>query len=171
MSDETEKALLDWENDDDEHCPSNDLHIHFEEFGRWNWVDIAEEARRIHNLMFNDHVEDGSPVDGLWNAVAAQAAHGAYCSVAAALGVDAKSLFYVIASWYENQDAPPPPVTADKLIELCKEKKMELDTEKMELDTDDCKTKGFEFPISERTVLEMLAGYPNPNPHPSKNRK
>lgn len=124
MSEQTEKVLLEW--DADEHNISGDdvfdaLNEHFIEFGRWHWVEISDEARRVWNLMFKDKVENGSPMDGVWTAAAAQASDGAFEAMAAALGVESFALQAAIAPWLENQDCLPPPVTAKRLLDLCEE--------------------------------------------------
>ena len=119
MSNETENALKDWQNEARD--SGDDLHHHFSEYGRWDWCEISDEARRVWNLMFDEDIDDDSPKDGVWTAAAAQAAEGAFSTVAAALGVDAKAFQMAIAPWYENQDEPPPAVTAERLIELCNE--------------------------------------------------
>lgn len=126
MSVETEAALKDWQND--ERCVLDDLIRHFEDgFGRWDWCEIAEEARRVHNLMFHDDVEDESPTDCLWSAVAAQANHGAYAAVAAALGVDRGALERAVARWEENQDNPPAPVSPHIFMMMVGAEKRRLD--------------------------------------------
>jgi len=125
MSATTEAALRGWENDDRGDTP-DDLHCHFNDFGRWDWCEIATEARRVWNMMFSgklldEDVQDDSPMDGVWGAAAAQASHGAFAAVAAALGVPARALELSLAEWYENQDNPPPPITPEELLKRCAE--------------------------------------------------
>ena len=95
------------------------LHEYMIDYGRWHWCDIADEARRVWNLMFFDTVEKDSAMDAVWTAAAAQAADGAYAAVAAALGVDCFALREAVEPWLYAQDSPPPPISPQRLLELC----------------------------------------------------
>ncbi len=95
------------------------LHGYMIEHGRWQWCEIANEARRVWNLMFSDTVEKDSAMDAVWTAAAAQAADGAYAAVAAALGVDCIALRDAVEPWLLKQDSPPPPISPQRLLELC----------------------------------------------------
>ncbi|OSM07674.1 hypothetical protein [Magnetofaba australis] len=113
MSDEIIKA---WRERDD---PLDDIIRHFtDDFARWDWCDVADEGRRICNLMFDLDIEKHSPFDGIFAGVAAQANHGAINAMAAALGVDGRVLYLALAHWSEEQDNPPQPVTFDALMEM-----------------------------------------------------
>jgi hypothetical protein len=125
MTTDTEKALLDWDNEERDIC--NDLHEHFAAFGRWDYTEVADEARRVWNLMFDADIEKGSPSNGVFSACAAQASHGAFSSVAAALGVDVMALKCVVEEWYEKQDKLPPPVSKDRFMTLLTEMKAWID--------------------------------------------
>ena len=95
------------------------LHDYMIDYGRWHWCDIADEARRVWNLMFCDWVEKDSAMDAVWTAAAAQAADGAYAAVAAALGVDRFALREAVEPWLYAQDNPPPPISPQRLLEMC----------------------------------------------------
>ena len=95
------------------------LHEYMIDYGRWHWCDIADEARRVWNLMFCDWVEKDSAMDAVWTAAADQAADGAYAAVAAALGVDRIALRDAVEPWLIKQDSPPPPISPQSLLELC----------------------------------------------------
>lgn len=95
------------------------LHTHMTDWDRWHWCDIADEARRVWNLMFCDTVEKDSAMDAVWTAAAAQAADGAFAAVAAALGVDRFALREAVEPWLYAQDSPPPPITPQRLLEMC----------------------------------------------------
>jgi F0F1-type ATP synthase delta subunit len=63
------------------HDPADDLHNYFEATGARDCHDVSAEATKVYNIMFvNEHddesciVEDESPIAGVWNAAAAQAA-------------------------------------------------------------------------------------------------
>lgn len=130
MSKETEEALRDWQNIDRD--PADDLHRHFGEYGRWDWCEISDEARRVWNLMFPDNeVHENSPIDGVLGAVAAQASHGAFAAVAAALGVNTDALELAVSYWYEGQDEPPKPITPEELLHRCVESKAWLNSRGM----------------------------------------
>lgn len=100
---------------------SGHLHNHFIDFQRWDWCEIADETRRIWNLMFKEGVEPDSPMDAVWTAAVSQAFDGGIASVAAALGVDRYALREVVAPWAEHQDALPPPITAELMLKRCEE--------------------------------------------------
>jgi len=105
----------------------DELHIHFgDTYGRWDWCEIGDEAQRIYELATGEELGEYSLVSSLFNAVAAQAEHGAYAAVAAALGLDVKPLRIVVAAWHENQDALPPPVSFSKLKKLIEKDKLWL---------------------------------------------
>lgn len=95
------------------------MHNYMIEHGRWHWCEIADEARRVWNLMFYDTVEKDSAMDAVWTAAADQAADGAYAAVAAALGVDRIALRDAVEPWLIKQDSPPPPISPQSLLELC----------------------------------------------------
>ena len=106
---------------------SDELYRQFEHtFGRWDWCEIGDEAQRIYELATGTELGEYSLVNSLFNAAAAQAEHGAYAAVAAALGIDAKPLRIVVATWYENQDELPKPVSFSKLKKLIEEDKLWL---------------------------------------------
>jgi len=127
MSKKIEEALRNWDNADSD--LEDDLYRYFiNEFNRWDWADIANEARRVWQLMFDEEIEDDSPVSYIFCAIAASAYNGAMASVAAAIGVDQDGLELAASHWYENQDALPPPVTTRRgLLALIKKVKKEID--------------------------------------------
>lgn len=122
----TDEELKAWETSETD--INNDLHVHFAAWGRWDWCDIAEEGRRVGNVMFDECVEENSARDAVMSAAVAHADHMAYEAMAAALGVDAIDLRIVVADWSEKQDNLPPPVTAQRLMEMVAEMKVERST-------------------------------------------
>ena len=96
------------------------LHSYLLDFGRWPYEEIADEARRVWNLMFHDQVQKGSAMDAVWTAAAAQAADGAYAAVASAIGVEGYGLREAVEPWLLNQDSPPSPISPQELFELSK---------------------------------------------------
>jgi len=113
-----EQHLIEWETNDRD--VGDDLHRYFEEeFGRWDWCEVGEEGARIYGVMFNNKVEDGSPLACIFAAVSAQAEHGAFARIAACLGVDRKALRLAVSEWSEDQDNLPEPIGAERLLESC----------------------------------------------------
>ena len=117
MSKETERKLIDWENND----PEDDIHWHFKSFGRWHWCHISDEGRRVWNMMFPVILEEGSPADAVFCGIAAQASHGAFAAIAAALGVDREALEIAVSEWYGKDKNPPAAVKPDELMTLIEE--------------------------------------------------
>ena len=126
--------LLTWRLSGDEkrkedgyfHDPADDIHAHFMETKLRDWYSVANEARRIYNLMFVDieeenFVEDGSPLDGVWTGAAAQAADGVWAAVADALGLDKDILESALEDWYSPHGEVPPPMTMDDFMKRYKE--------------------------------------------------
>lgn len=109
--------LLAWEDDDRD--PTNDVHNHFEAFGRWDWIEVAEEGIAIWNVMFDEQVEQDSAMGAVFYGVAAQGAHGAWATVAAALGVDPEHL-RIACYDFEFQDDLPPPIGGEALVALAR---------------------------------------------------
>ena len=93
------------------------LHSYLLDFGRWQHEEIADEARRVWNLMFHDRVQKGSAMDAVWTAAAARAADGAYGAVASAIGVEWWGLRKAVEPWLLNQDSPPSPISPQELLE------------------------------------------------------
>ena len=111
----TDEELKNWESED---FDFDDLMGHFEDWGGWSLWDTAAEARRVSNVMFGFEIEYGSPIDELTVAAVAHANTVAYNAMAAALGVDSHALRVTIAEWAERKDNLPPPVSAQKLMEM-----------------------------------------------------
>ena len=123
---ELQQVLLESYNND----VSDELHKHFEDVhARWDWCEIGDEACRMYTEATGITIDDFSFLYGLFNAVAAQAAHGAYAATSAALGLDARELRIATADWYENKDTPPSPVTFTKLKQIMAKRTKEEDAE------------------------------------------
>ena len=78
-------------------------------------------------FLFDEKLDEFSPVDGLIAAVAAQAAGGIYNAVASALGLNPKYLRFVLADWEEQvkDDNVPPPITFTELKRRLKQEEKE----------------------------------------------
>lgn len=107
------------------HEVADDIHTYFESTKLRDWCEVADDARRIYNLMFADipeeEVEDGAPLDGIWTGAAAQAAHGVWAAVADALGLNKSVLEGVMEDWYLVNKDVPPPMTIDEFVKRYKE--------------------------------------------------
>jgi hypothetical protein len=123
--------MRNWADDDYDEDLSDLLHCYFEATKLRDWCDIADEARNVWELLFDERLEQFSPVDGLMAAVAAQAAGGIYNAVASALGLNPKFLRYVLSEWEEQvkDDNVPPPITFTELKRRLKQE--EKDWENM----------------------------------------
>ena len=121
----TDEELKNWEKSDSD--INDELHNHFSTWGRWDWTEIAGEALRVHNVMFGDDIEDDSPIDAVTTAAIAHADHMAYEAMAAAIGVNATHLRCTVARWSENQDKLPAPVSVERLLDMIKETRAELE--------------------------------------------
>lgn len=117
----TDDELRDWENNED---INDDLYRHFTKWGRWNWCEIADEARRIQCLIGGEDIEYDSVIDGITCAAVAHTERATCQAIAAALGVNANDLYWVLLDWSEKQDALPPPVTAIRFMEMIEETRL-----------------------------------------------
>ena len=103
----------------------DDAHVYFEQWGRWDWCDIAQEATHLIGLAIGGEVEEESQISNIVSAAVAHAHASAYAAMAAALGIDADDLRITIANWSEQQDKLPPPVSIGRLMEMVEETKKE----------------------------------------------
>jgi hypothetical protein len=103
MSRETLVAVLrDWETTEEY---SEDLaHRHFEQTGLRHWTDVYHEAKEIHDEVYAEPIEAGSPLEALLAGVAAQASNGTWLAIASALGWDAHILALALAHWQEPDE-------------------------------------------------------------------
>ena len=93
MKTKYEKHLIDWEKNP-HHDISDAFHAHFTELETEleEWPYIADEANRLYGLTYGVDVEPGSPIDGLFSAVAATGYHLAARALARAFKVDPEIL-------------------------------------------------------------------------------
>ncbi len=132
MSIETEKALLALRPLIAEKFDLNDFdefHDHFQEFGRWEWIAIAEEGQRIWSLLSPEDVSFQSLQSALIHAVSAQAFYGALDVVSAALGLDSRVLASVLGPWTDRQNDPPPAMTTESFMQSYREEACKLRNE------------------------------------------
>lgn len=117
MSETTERAFEGWQTEG----LCGESHDHFMESDIWDWYGIAREGRRLFYKMRTGGSIDATLSDEIISGVAAQAAHGAYASVAAMMGLDTKTLQLMASEWYENKDDLPPSLGRHAAIKIYKE--------------------------------------------------
>lgn len=121
----SEASLIDWENNE---YLGDDLHCHFENKDQWDWTEIRHEWLRLNNLMFDEDVQLNSPREDLACAAICQGYNGAIAAVAAALGVDSKTLGMAVSEWAEGKAKGdvPAAIGFDGLKKGCEEREEEL---------------------------------------------
>ena len=109
----------------------NLLHRYFRATELRDWCAVADEGLRVHKWMFNEEVQQYSPLDSHISAVAAQSAHGVYAALAAALGLEVKYLQFVLAAWDELDpaDPDPPPISIKEFMQRYKKEKAEWEAQ------------------------------------------
>jgi hypothetical protein len=107
----------------------DEFHEHFQDFGRWEWIEIANEGRRIWSLLYQEEVTYHSAQSALIHAVSAQAFYGALDVVSAALGLDSQVLACTLGPWTDRQDDPPPAMTLDNFMQTYQEEACRLQKE------------------------------------------
>ncbi len=117
--------LKEWENyeGDLEDC----LHVYFsEEFKKRDWLDIHEEGSRLYSIMFDTDVEENSPIDYLFEAVAAAAATGAFIAISKAIGIENNHHLQIAVEDYYCNNSDAAPIGYDGLKEAVERVKKEL---------------------------------------------
>jgi len=110
-----ELRAMRWRDDDVDE--DDELHKHFEvlqDRGELaNWMDVADEGRRIWSRMFGEEIESYSAADGVISAVAAAGYGLAISHLAKRLGVTEVGMRCAM----ESQSA----ADADKFLQQCRE--------------------------------------------------
>lgn len=97
-----EKRLAAWQDDESDVL---DLMVwHFESRKDGDWIEVADESRRLLNLMFNPddpdmQIQPDSAMDGAISGIAVAGWNSAIRAVAEILGCDAKALDGVISDF------------------------------------------------------------------------
>ena len=117
MSEKTERELKNWEEEGDYTCA---IYEHMEETNLTYWPDIVYEGQRIWKLMFDEELEDDSPVDTILSGVACQAARGVEIAVARMFGLkNHNAVGLALASYIECDSLDkevPKPITYEEFI-------------------------------------------------------
>ena len=115
------EELKNWEADDSDET-GNLLHRYFEATQLRDWCSLADEARVVHKIMFNDKLEEGSPFDAIISGVAAQAAESVWRTVAEALELNKDVLQSTLEPWHiTNFYEPEPTLTREGFFAAYKE--------------------------------------------------
>ena len=117
---EVKRGLWTWHDGGD---ISNDIHVYFEMANPRDWVDVSDAACDVWKAMFDEEIEEYSPIDAIFSGIAAQAAHGAWSAVADAFGLERQYVELVLARWYEDKENLPAPISPEEFIRLYEEEK------------------------------------------------
>lgn len=104
---------------------SDAIHRYFENSNILQWGDIADEAAIVWSWMFSEPYDEYSPIDAVVRGVAAQAAYGAYASVAKAFALDPTVVEHMFVDWEESPDKPP--IAIDEFMNKYNEHKQWLE--------------------------------------------
>jgi hypothetical protein len=137
--DELFETIIRWSHDeyDDENEVEVDigdaLHVYFEMAGPRHWCAVRDVARRVAVRMYEPEVlEEGSPIDDLLTATAAQAADGVWQTIAEAFGLNKEHVENVMAHWHEREQDEPIPEPSISWAEFMRR----YETEKAEQEAD-----------------------------------
>jgi hypothetical protein len=136
--DELFETIIRWsleENEDDEvEVDIGDaLHVYFDKAGPRHWCEVRDEARLFAARLYEpEDFEEGSPIDSLLTATAAQAADGVWQTVAEAFGLNKEYVEFVMAHWHEREQGEPIPEPAISWEEFMRR----YETEKAEWEAD-----------------------------------
>ena len=104
---------------------NNLMHRYFEAAQLRHWCEIANEAQHVYELMFNQELEEYSPLDALISGVAAQSADGVWHAVAEAFGLEKEYVHLTLAHYEElsPDDERIPPITVESFMAAYKKTK------------------------------------------------
>jgi len=113
----TETLMLLWENADPE-LLSDGLALHFQNYDRRSWKEVADEGLRIYDMLLGTSAERSAGLDSLLASVAASAAEGVFAAIAAAIGVRSSALECAVSRWYDDQDIATPAIGLERLRQM-----------------------------------------------------
>jgi hypothetical protein len=91
--------------------------------------EIAEEARKIWNAMFDEDVETFSPIDSIISSACIRVEMGVIEAMADMLTVDKEGLGWVLSNWTERGVNPYRPVKSQELEDLIMQVKKDVEDE------------------------------------------
>lgn len=84
--------------------PGNEsIRSHFEGLAQWHWTEVADEARQMWNVLFDDELIGDGEVMALIDGACARSYYGAIEAVASAIGAKSSELSKAVAIWSERQ--------------------------------------------------------------------
>jgi len=109
-----EEEFKNWEDDDSD--IGYQIYEYMDLQGTGIWCDSVEHGRNLWNLMFDEEIEDESPIDVVLTGVAYHAAKSIEESVARMFGLKADLVGLVLAEYVEYIDNKEV-LTFDKFLE------------------------------------------------------
>lgn len=79
------------------------IRSHFEELAQWHWTEVADEARQMWEVLFDDELSSDCEVMALIDGACARSYYGAVEAVACAIGAKPSELSKAVAIWSEQQ--------------------------------------------------------------------
>lgn len=115
----TDNEIKNWQNAETDF--EDELHKHFEGTERSDWIESAREGSRVYSLMFDVEIEGGSPIDGLFAAVAADASETVFRAVASAFGLTIEEVQQGLEDWYmTGLPKSRPPIHPSQFVAECR---------------------------------------------------
>ena len=82
---------------------SESIRSHFETLALWHWTEVADEARKMWDVLFEDVLSTDGEVMALIDGACARSYYGAIEAVASAIGAKPNDLSKAVALWSEKQ--------------------------------------------------------------------
>ena len=79
------------------------IRSHFEGLAQWHWTEVADEARQMWDVLFDDELSGDGEVMALIDGACARSYYGAIEAVASAIGAKPNDLSKAVALWSEKQ--------------------------------------------------------------------
>lgn len=83
------------------------IRSHFERLAQWHWTEVADEARQMWDVLFDDELSGDGAVMALIDGACARSYYGAIEAVASAIGAKPSDLSKAVAIWSERQIHSP----------------------------------------------------------------
>ena len=109
-----EEEFKNWKDDDSD--IGYQIYEYMDIQGTGMWCDSVEHGRDLWKLMFDEEIEDESPIDVVLTGIAYHSAKSMEESVARMFGLKESSVALVLAEYVENPDNKEV-LTFDKFIE------------------------------------------------------
>ena len=83
------------------------IRSYFEGLTQWHWTEVADEARQMWEVLFDDELNGNGEVMALIDGACARSYYGAIEAVASAIGAKPSDLSKAVAIWSEWQIHSP----------------------------------------------------------------